>query len=266
MTGGEMMLSKLLERIYKIGYSLLAIIIFASIWEIAGRSGVINPTFLPPFSKVAVAFWNLAITGVLFRHLLVSLQRAVLGFAAGLALSVPLGLFIGWYKGFERFIDPLLQTFRQTSALSLFPVFILLFGIGEASKVAIIFWGVQWPILLNTIAGVKNVEPLLIKSAHSMGASSLTMFFKVIIPGAFPSIFTGLRLSATYSILILIAAEMIGSNAGLGFLLYTSETNFQIPDMYAAIITMSLLGLTVNYLLMGIGARITRWKEDLPMN
>ncbi len=253
------------EKAFKIAHGLSAIFLFLLIWEAAARFGAINPLFLPPFSKVAQAFWNLASTGVLFKHLLVSLQRAVLGFTAGLAISIPLGLLIGWYKGFERFIDPLLQTFRQTSALSLFPVFILLFGIGEVSKVAIIFWGVQWPILLNTISGVRSVEPLLIKSARSMGASSLTMFRKVIIPGAFPSIFTGIRLSATYSILILIAAEMIGSNAGLGFLLYSSETTFQIPEMYAAIVTMSLLGLAVNYLLLAVGGRITRWKEDLPL-
>jgi NitT/TauT family transport system permease protein len=262
----EKMILTIINKLGRICFSLLAILIFLGIWEIAGRSGVINPTFLPPFSKVAVAFWNLLISGVLFKHLFVSLQRAILGFAVGLAISIPLGVLIGWYKGFERFIDPLLQTFRQTSALSLFPVFILLFGIGEASKVAIIFWGVQWPILLSTIAGVRGVEPLLIKSARSMGASTLTLFRKVIIPGAFPSIFTGVRLSATNSILILIAAEMIGSNAGLGFLLYSSETNFQIPDMYAAIITMSLLGLALNYLLLGIGSRITRWKEDLPIH
>ncbi len=255
-----------LKKTYEMIYSLLAITIFLLFWEITARLGVINPTFLPPFSKVAVAFWNLTVSGTLVMHLFVSLQRAVLGFAAGLIISIPLGLLIGWYQGFERFIDPLLQTFRQTSALSLFPVFILLFGIGETSKVAIIFWGVQWPILLNTISGVKSVEPLLIKSARSMGASSLTLFRKVIIPGAFPSIFTGIRLSATYSILILIAAEMIGSNAGLGFLLYTSETTFQIPEMYAAIVTMSLLGLVINYLLMGVNTRITRWKEELPLN
>ncbi len=260
------MIFYLAKEISKLVYNLLAIVLFLFVWEITARSGAFNPTFLPPFSKVAQAFWSLAMTGILFHHLIVSLERALFGFAAGLVIAVPLGLLIGWNREFERFIDPLLQTFRQTSALSLFPVFILLFGIGEASKVAIIFWGVQWPILLSTVAGVRSVEPLLIKSARSMGASSITLFYKVIIPGAFPSIFTGIRLSATYSILILIAAEMIGSNAGLGFLLYTSETNFQIPEMYAAILTMSLLGLALNYLLLGIGTRVIRWKEDLPVH
>jgi NitT/TauT family transport system permease protein len=139
----------------------------------------------------------------------------------------------------------------------------LFFGIGEVSKVAIIFWGVLWPILLNTIVGVKNADPSLVKAARAMGASSLTMFLKVILPGAFPSIFTGVRLSATYAILMLIAAEMLGANSGLGYLLNESNMNFQIPDLYATIITFALLGLAINYLLLGIEGRITRWREDI---
>jgi NitT/TauT family transport system permease protein len=258
------MIKNILDRLKKIAFGSLAIILFLVIWEITPRIGLADPVFLPPFSKVAVAFWKLLIKGILFKHLFVSLERSVAGFFLGVIISIPMGLLIGWFKGFERFLDPLLQTFRQTSALALFPVFILIFGIGEVSKVAIIFWGVQWPILISTISGVKNVDPLLIKSARSMGASTFTIFRKVIIPGAFPSIFTGLRLSATSAILILIAAEMIGSNAGLGFLLYQSEVTFEIPDMYAAIITMSLLGLAINYSLIAFGSKITKWKEDLP--
>lgn len=260
------MFNKITKGFYQIVYSTLAILLFLLLWEVAPRLGLADMTFLPPFSKVAVAFFKLAITGELFKHLLISLQRAALGFGTGLIISIPLGLLIGWFKDFERFLDPLLQTFRQTSALALFPVFILIFGIGEVSKVAIIFWSVQWPILLSTISGVKSVDPLLIKSARSMGASPLTLFRKVIIPGSFPSIFTGIRLSATYAVLILIAAEMIGSNKGLGFLLYESEIKFEIPEMYAAIVTMSLLGLAINYILVAIGSRVTKWKEEIQVN
>jgi NitT/TauT family transport system permease protein len=205
------------NKILKIAYHLLAIFIFLLIWELAPRVGLTDPTFLPPFSVVVVAFFKLIIFGELLKDTLISLQRAFLGFALGLAIAIPLGLFIGWFKGFERFIDPLLQTFRQLSVLSLFPVFILLFGIGELSKVLLIFWGVVWTILLSTITGVKNVDPLLIKSARSMGASAFTVLFKVVLPGAFPPIFTGIRLSATNSILVLIAARRLGKSKVKGF-------------------------------------------------
>lgn len=256
------MILKWIKKIIGVCYRLLAITIFLLVWELASRTGLADPIFLPPFSKVFIEFINLLISGELFKHLAISFQRSILGFSLGLVISVPLGLIIGWFKGFERFSDPLLQTFRQTSTLALFPVFILLFGIGEVSKIAIIFWGVQWAILLNTIAGVKNVDPLLIKSARSMGTSSFKIFIKVIIPASVPSIFTGVRLSATTSVLILVAAEMMGANSGLGFLIYDAEVKYQIPKMYAAIISMSMLGLIMNYSLVAIEKRVTRWKEE----
>lgn len=257
-------LKQLCTKIFKMVYSLLAIFIFLLFWEIAPRIGLADPAFVPPFSKVMVSLWKMILSGEIFKHIFISLERAIIGFGLAAVISIPLGFLIGWFKKAERFLDPLLQTFRQTSALALLPVFILIFGIGEVSKIAIIFWGVQWPILINTISGVKTVDPLLIKSARSMGASPLTLFRKVVLPGAFPSIFTGIRLSATSAILILIAAEMIGSNSGLGYLIYQSQVTFQVPSMYAAILTIALLGVLVNYILVSVEKRIMKWKEDLP--
>ncbi|MDP4145091.1 MAG: ABC transporter permease [Bacillota bacterium] len=248
-------------KLVKYSYGLFGIILFLLIWETFPRLGIVDSTFLPPFSKVAVALGKLITSGKLFAHLFKSLQRSLIGFGLAIAISVPLGLVIGWFSRVERLLDPLLQTFRQTSALALFPVFILIFGIGEVSKVAIIFWGAKWPLLLSTISGVKNVDPLLIKAARSMGAKPFTLFRKVILPGAFPSIFTGMRLSATSSILILIAAEMIGASSGLGFLIYWSESSFEIPTMYAAIITIAFLGLVINYALIGFGKYVMRWQQ-----
>ncbi|WP_025695165.1 ABC transporter permease [Paenibacillus durus] len=245
---------------------LLGIGGFLLIWEISPRLGWVDQSFIPPFSEVITTLISLILSGELEKHILISLQRSVLGFGLGLLIAIPLGLIIGWFKGFEFYMDPLLQTFRQTSTIALLPVFMFLFGIGEISKVAIVFWGVQWAILLNTISGVKSVDPLLIKSARSMGASPLTMFIKVILPSAFPTIFTGIRLSATTSILILIAAEMLGASKGLGFLLFDAEVKYQIPKMFAVIITMSILGLIVNYSLQAIEKRVTHWKEELTTN
>lgn len=256
------MVANLIKKLGKKLYSLLAVFIFLLIWEVAPRVGLADPIFVPPFSKVILAFCQLIVSGEMFKDVLISLQRAIIGFGLALVIAVPLGLLIGWFDRVEKFLDPLLQTFRQTSALALLPVFILIFGIGEVSKVAIIFWGVQWPILLNTISGVKTVDPLLIKSARSMGASPLTLFIKVILPGAFPSIFTGIRLSATSAILILIAAEMIGSNSGLGFLIYESQVKIEVPNMYAAILSIAILGLVVNYLLVLLGKKIMKWNDD----
>jgi NitT/TauT family transport system permease protein len=147
--------------------------------------------------------------------------------------------------------------------LALYPLFILLFGLGETSKVAIIFWGAVWPILLNTIEGVRGVEPLFVKTAYSMGASKRILFTRVILPATFPTIFTGIRLSASRSFFILVAAEMMGSSSGLGHLVFFSEANLRIAEMYCGILMLIILGVAINYILVTLEKRITRWKEEI---
>jgi NitT/TauT family transport system permease protein len=250
----------------KLAYSLLSVVLFLLLWEVVARLEMVNPIFLPPFTRVAAALWGLISSGVLVKHIFVSLQRSLLGFGLGLAFAIPLGLVIGWYKGFERFIDPLIQTFRNLSVLALLPVFVLLFGIGETSKVAVVFWGVLWSVLLNTISGVKSTDLHLIKAARSMGISNLLLFVRVILPGALPSILTGVRISATSSILVLIAAEMLGANQGLGYALYFYQANIKTPEMFAIIVVLALLGLAVNYSLAAFEKRTFRYREELPEN
>jgi len=229
-----------------------AIVAFLLVWEALPSFGLVDPFLLPPFSAVLRALAKLTLSGEIFGHILSSFRRSFTGFSIAVLVGIPLGVLMGWFKGFERTVDPLLQVFRNTSILALFPVFILIFGLGEVSKSAIIFWGTLWPTLLNTIAGVKNVDPLLIKSARSMGISQLGMFSKVVIPAALPSILTGIRLSAASAILILVAAEMLGANLGLGYLIFYSEQAYAIPEMYAGIVTIAFLGCLVNWLLVAV--------------
>jgi len=252
------------KKAWQIIQGLPCIVLFLLAWEfvprLATRFDLFDATFLPPFSTVFKTFWEILIDGSLEKHAAVSLGRAGAGFLLANAIAIPLGLLIGWFPAVERFLDPILQTFRQTAAMALFPVFILLFGIGEPSKIILIYWGAQWPILLSTISGVKTVDPLLTKAARSMNASTFQIFFKVILPASFPSIFTGVRLAATSSILILIAAEMIGADRGLGYLVYDSQNRFEIPLMYAGIISLSILGLAVNYITVTID-NLNSWKK-----
>lgn len=238
-------------------------IVFFAIWEIAPRVGLVDQIFIPPFSVVATTFVGLVISGKLPYHAFISLKRSLLGFILGMVISIPLGIMIGMSHIFERFVDPVVQSFRQTSSLALLPIFMLLFGIGETSKILIILWGVQWPILLSTISGVKNVDPLLIKCAKSMGTNRLNIFRKVILPAAIPSIFTGIRLGGTYSILMLIAAEMIGADSGLGYFIFDSQVKYAIPEMYSAIVSIAILGLILNYILVHLEKSATKWKEDI---
>ncbi len=241
---------------------ILALLIFILAWELLPASGIISRTFLSQPSEVLIALAGLLMSGELWMHTSISIQRALTGFGLAVITMIPLGFLMGWYRGFEEISDGLVQTLRQVSSLSLFPVFLLFFGIGETSKVAVIFWGAQWPILLNTINGVKNVDPLLIKSARSMGSRDMSLFRKVVLPSSLPSIIVGLRLSATHSILVLVAAEMIGATSGLGYSIKNWEFNFMIPQMYAAIVVLAFLGLVTNYSLVYLEKKTIKWKEE----
>jgi NitT/TauT family transport system permease protein len=207
------------------------------------------------------ARYLLAARGDLLRHTLISLQRVALGLLVSTAVGVVLGLFIGYFKLFDRVLNLLFQAFRQLSAFALFPVFILLFGLGELSKTIIIFWASLWPILLNTSSGVKNVDPLLIRSAKSMGASKLFIFINIILPAAAPEVFTGIRLGGSYCVMAVVAAEMIGASSGLGYLVLYSEETFNVPEMYAGIVGLALLGIGLNWILLTVEKHFSSWKE-----
>ncbi|MFI7421216.1 ABC transporter permease [Nonomuraea sp. NPDC049684] len=242
------------------GRNSAAILLLLAAWEALPRLGVVDPVFVPPLSESLAAGADLLLTGRLPEHLGASLARSLSGFGLAIVLAIPLGLLIGWYKPVADFLTPLLEVFRNTSAVALLPVFTLILGIGETTKVAFVLYACSWPILLNTVSGVKTVEPLLIKSARSMGLGPVRLFQKVILPAAVPAIFTGVRLAGAYSILVLLFAEMVGAKAGLGYLILDAQSSFRIPDMYAGIITISVVGLLFNLLLIGVERRFSTWR------
>ncbi|MEU8425032.1 ABC transporter permease [Micromonospora sp. NPDC048835] len=247
----------------KVLHRSVAILALAAVWEGAPRLGLVDRVFLPPLSEVLVAWWELLRSGQLAEHVGASLTRSLAGLGLAVLTAIPLGLLIGWYRPLAELLSPLLEVFRNTAALALLPVFVLILGLGETSKIALVLYACSWPILLNTIAGVKGVDPLLIRSARSMGLNHLRLFQKVILPAAVPTIFTGVRLAGAYSILVLVAAEMVGAKAGLGYLINYAQYNFAIADMYSGIITISAIGLVVNQLLVALERRFSTWRVDV---
>ena len=234
---------------------------FLAAWQVSSVFGWINPAVFPPLDAIVGALWKGIYSGALIDDIGISLQRAGIAFASAVIIGIPLGLFMGQVAAVERALDPLLQFFRQTSALALYPVFILLLGLGEASKVFVIFWATLFPILLSTIGGVKEVDGKLIEMARTYGAGPLTIFRRVVLPASVPAIFVGLRLSATTALLLLIAAEMIGANKGIGFQVMNAQYNFQIPLMFAAILLLALLGLAANAVLVVLQRKFCRWSQ-----
>jgi sulfonate transport system permease protein len=250
-----------IRRIGKFFWQYGAIFLFLLTWQLLSGFAVVDPSVIPPFTTVVAAMAHGFIDGALLGNMAVSLRRSGIAFGIAVSLAIPLGLFMGSFRRFEDVVDSLLQLFRQTSALAIYPIFILLLGLGETSKVMLIFWAAFFPILLNTISGVKLVDRRLIEMARVFGASRAEVFKRVVLPAATPAIFVGLRLGATTSLLLLVAAEMIGANRGLGFVIINSQYNFQIPLMFAAIVLLAVIGLVVNYTLLVLQNWFCRWND-----
>jgi NitT/TauT family transport system permease protein len=248
------------QRALTLVRGLAGVAVLALIWEVFPQVGLLDSYFIPPLHVVLQAWWELVTSGELLRHLQASLVRSGAGFLLATTLAIPLGAAIAWYRPVREFFQPVLEIFRNTAALALLPVFTLILGIGETSKIAIITYACFFPILLSTITGVATVDTQLLRSAKVLGLSPVATFRKVVFPAAIPTIFTGIRISGAAAILVLIAAELIGANSGLGFLISYSQYNFLIPKMYAAILTTSALGLSVNYALVALERRFSRWR------
>ncbi len=236
------------------------LLVLALIWEFAPRVGLVDAYFIPPLHVVLQEWWSMVLSGELARHIGASLLRSAVGFLLAIVLAIPLGAAIAWYRPVRELTTPSLELFRNTAALAILPVFTLILGIGETSKIAIVLYACFFPILLATITGVATVDPQLLRSAKVLGLSPVATFRKVVFPAAVPTIFTGIRISGAAAILVLIAAEMIGATAGLGFLINYAQFNFLIPKMYAAILTTSLIGVAVNYGLVALERRFSQWR------
>lgn len=237
------------------GIALLLIL-----WQILPQIGVLDPLFVPPLSKVLQALWQMAENGQLWLHAWASVSRVLPGLALALLVGIPAGLFVATSRALRETVGPTLEILRNTSALALLPVFTLLLGIGQSSKIAMVFYAAIWPIFLGTMNGVQAVDPLWIKAGRAMGLSRQGLFVRVILPASLPSIFTGVRLASAAALLVLVAAEMVGARAGLGYLVNAAQLDFDIPQMYASIFVLSVIGGGVNFLLQRVENSLTRWK------
>jgi NitT/TauT family transport system permease protein len=242
---------------------LLSPFIFLLLWEIVAI--LINNEFiLPRVESVAVVFLQpltpILGTGSLVENMLASLYRVLIGFLVGGALAIPLGIFMGRVAGFNQFMDPLIQIFRPIPPIAWIPLALAWFRIGLASIVFIIFIGAFFPTLLNTIDGVKRVNRTWIEAATMFGASERQLLVKVIIPAAMPTIWTGLRVGFGVAWMSVVAAEMIGTASGLGYLIIYAYNFGQIQVIIAGMIVIGLIGLAIDALLKKVETERFAWQ------
>jgi ABC-type nitrate/sulfonate/bicarbonate transport system permease component len=233
-----------------------------ALWELLTRTGWVPALFLPSPLGVLGAGVEMLRSGELVGHVVTSLGRILLGFALGALGGVAVGLAVGVFGVAEAVGTPLIAATFPIPKIALLPLLILWLGIGEASKIAVITLGVFFPMAINTYAGVRHADPLLLRAAVSFGAGRWSLVRKVMLPAALPMIFAGLKLGAGTALLLLVAAEMIAANSGIGFLVLNAQNLMETTKLMVGIVLLSLLGLASHYLLTRLERAVIPWKAD----
>jgi ABC-type nitrate/sulfonate/bicarbonate transport system permease component len=223
---------------------------------------VFNPILLPAPDEVLRAGIKMAASGELLKHITASLSRVVWGFGIAAALGIVVGTALGRSRLLEHLVEPMLEMLRPIPPLAFLPMMVLWFGIGEASKVAFITYAAFFPIFTTTIEGIKYVDPVLIRAASSLGASERQIFWHVVLPAATPNIITGMRLAFGLSFFVIVAAEFIAADSGLGFLINDARTFFLVSNMLLGAAVIGIIGVLANVLLRKLEGRLLRWRKE----
>ncbi len=241
--------------------NILSMILLLLFWFFITFKGWINEIFLPRPQQIINVLIELIQSKEIFHDIYISLFRVALGFLLGAGMAIPLGLLMGWYRMFQGFVDPIIEFFRPIPPLAFIPLAILWFGIGEESKIFVIWLGTFFPILINVITGIREVEPVLIKAAYTLGARDRNIFFEVCLPASLPFILAGLRIGLATGWTCLVAAELIAARSGLGFLIADARRYFRTDIVMLGIIIIGVIGILLDRLLRFMERRLTEWQE-----
>ena len=245
--------------------SLGIILLMLAGWELAVRAGWYTGLFLPAPTAVGRALGESLTGGALLLHLSATLLRIAAGLAIGGTAGLVLGVAMGSWRGLRAVLDPIVAAVHPVPKLALFPLLIVLLGIGEQSKIAAVAVGAFFPMLLNTMAGVQAISPVHLELARNYGASRWLMFQRVLLPGSLPMMLTGLRLATNVAFHATIGVEMVGSRTGLGSVLWLSWQTFRIEQLFATLTVIALIGLGLTSLLREIARRSAPWLIDHQM-
>ena len=232
------------RKLYGVLPYLYAATVIVIVWQLAIVMTGAHPSLLPPPLDTAKTFISVVQSGELFRHIGMSLGRVATAWLLGAVIAIPLGLAIGRFRTFERLVDPIIELFRPISPLAWIPLAILWFGIGESGKVFVIFIATFFPTVLNTVAGVKGVDPVLIRAGQVLGCSDEPAIFrKIILPAALPSIVVGLRISFGTGWAAIIAAELVAAQSGLGYLIADGMEILRADLVLVGMVVIGIIGV-----------------------
>jgi ABC-type nitrate/sulfonate/bicarbonate transport system permease component len=242
------------------GLVLIALLLAG--WELLARSEVLATVAFPPFSRVFNALWGLTVTGQIAGLLLPSLERLAIGYVLALAFGVGFGIAMGYFRSAYVLFEPLTELLRPIPSPAYVPIAILFLGLGDEMKVFVIAFSSFFPILLNTYSGVRAVDIIQINTARTFGKGAGETLLKVIVPAALPQIFTGMRISLAIALIMVVISEMVASVDGIGYYILNAQRAFRVPEMYAGVITLGLLGYALNALFVRFERHVLRWHID----
>jgi ABC-type nitrate/sulfonate/bicarbonate transport system permease component len=231
-------------------------------WELAADTGLIDVRFFPAPSAIIAKLIEMARSGELTENVLISLQRIVLGFLLGGVPAIVIGIAMGIWRPVRAIVDPLIVATYPIPKSSLLPLILLIFGLGEMSKVMMVAIGVFYPMAINATAGVLQINQIYLDVGKSFKASPWDTFRTIALPGALPFIMTGVKLGAGLALILIAIAEMVGAKSGIGFMIWSAWETFAVAKMYVGLFVIALIGFAISLLLNEVERWVIRWKPD----
>jgi len=230
-------------------------------WELAAQAEWINALIVPPPTKILKIFFELVASGQIPMQILVSMKRALVGYLLAAVVFIPLGIFMGLSPTVYRLCEVVVEMLRPVPPPVVIPVALLFFGLGDEMKIFVIFFSCAWPILLNTVDGVRGVDWVLLNTAKTFGLSRVKTIWQVILPACSPQIITGLRVSLPIMLILVVISEMVGSTDGIGYFVLDSQRRFKVAQMYAGMFALAILGYTLNQLFNLLQRWLLPWQR-----
>jgi ABC-type nitrate/sulfonate/bicarbonate transport system permease component len=236
--------------------------VFLAAWEALASVGLINAVLLPSPSALFWAAGDLVRSGTLFRHVGASIERVLVGFAMAALVGLTLGVILGWFRTLSDFIKPLVEALRPIPPIAWTPLAILWFGIGNAPSYFLVFVGAVFPVFVSTYSAVRNIERTQINAALCLGATPTMLICDVLIPGALPVIFPGLRIALGVGWMCVVAAELIAAQSGLGYMIQQSRLHLQTQFVVTGMIVIGIIGFAMNAVMTAVERRLVPWQES----
>jgi NitT/TauT family transport system permease protein len=240
----------------------IAVIAFLILWEWAGTSGAVNPLFSSSPSRIARAFSGLVANGELGHDVVVSGLEFIYGFALAVVVGIPSGILMGWYRPLNAVVEPFVNFFYATPRVALLPLMIIWLGIGIGSKIAIVYLGAIFAVLINTITGMKALDAQLVKAARSFGATDKQIFRSIALPGSVPFILGGIRLGLGHALIGIVVGELYAATAGVGYLIAVAGNTFQTDKVFVGIVIIAAAGMFLTAVFKRIEAHFDSWRPE----